>query len=207
MEIFPHEIHVSVRGSSLADFRADCAALGVKPLVLDLQDREGLSVMTDVMTSSKMRGTTEEALLTARRLSDDLSERGHAVVRMKVETVPWHPMTPRRGDGRAMPTDCYFESHIAVRTTAERLDALSEAARLSGCHRSRNPLKEDASGLTVMLTLRLTSGCLEEFRDRVDALSAILTEFGFEVLKTEVEFAVRDSRIGHDRAWIEGVSA
>jgi hypothetical protein len=54
MTTYPHEIHVTVRNADIAAFRAFCAAHSLKPIVLDLQDRTGTTVIQDVMTSERI---------------------------------------------------------------------------------------------------------------------------------------------------------
>lgn len=200
-KVLPFEVHVTVRSPDIAAFREFCSGIGVKPIVLDLQDREGTSVLTDVMTSSKITGTDRDAYNHATTVATCLRIAGFEVVRQKIESVPWHPNAPKRGESRPMPSGSYFESHLAVTTTADRLDDLAAVAKATGCHRSRNVFKRDGNTLVVMLTRRVLDGSHEEFSADVDRIASEIRSAGFEVGKVEIEFAVWDSKVEHDKAW------
>lgn len=109
----PYEIHVTVRTGDIVEFQTACKVLDVKPIVLALQLPNTTQTMQDVMTSSVHIGTNSSAATAANRLAGELMLVGFDVVRIKVETVPWHPAAPTLL-GDLMPTDCYFESHVAV---------------------------------------------------------------------------------------------
>jgi len=115
-------------------FKEACASLStdkirVKPIILDLQDKEGDNVFIDTMTSSTFMGDNNSAYYEMKRISEGLSSQGFKVIREKIETVPWHPAAPSKVDGNsAMPKDCYFETHFGVRTTDAHLSELREFA-------------------------------------------------------------------------------
>lgn len=206
----PYEIHITVHNPDLDAFRAACADLGVKPIVLDLQDKSGGSVVGDVMTSSKAFGDNATAYEEVRRIADGLKARGFAVVREKVETVPWHPAAPRWRDGRAasiMPQNCYFECHFGVMTTRERMDDLTVIAKGLDCHRSRNVFKAHEDGtVTVMMTRRVYEGTYESFKDEVARIEAMMGRMGFPLDRVVVEFSIYDTKVGHDAAWLRATA-
>jgi hypothetical protein len=207
----PYELHLTVKEAVPAVFRHDCAALGVKPVFLALQDRGGQDLMSDVMTSSTHFGNNATALVELDRIADGLSATGYAVVRRKIETVPWHPMAPSSVNGVAkMPDGGYFESHMNVILQAPS-EAAIEAQRtllqglatLHGAHLSRNVFKQiSPTACTVMLTLRSYVDTRERFSARRDALAQDLTNEEFTCEKLVTEFSIFDSKTTHDAAWL-----
>jgi hypothetical protein len=202
----PYEIHVTVKTDTarIPQFREACKDIGVKPIVLSLQTARSAHVMQDVMTSSVFLGNNASAYNAATEVSKQLVDRGFEVVRVKIETVPWHPAAPRFV-GDVMPKDCYFESHVAVKTSAARQERLASLASSYDAHMSKNIFKivgED--NFVQMMTIRWYEGIYEDFDKTVDEFIAILNEDGFELDKKIVEFSVYDTKVNHDAAWIAG---
>jgi hypothetical protein len=206
LETYPFEIHTTIRKpGSIPQFCNDCTSIGVKPIILDLQAHTGTTVIEDVMTSSRMIGTDSDALCEAARIVEALVGMDHHVVRTKIETVPWHPAAPSRANGKTMPKDRYFESHLAVTLPDSSVDQLRTLARGLKAHISRNVFKRRRNGdVVLMLTLRDPDRdtVAEEFRDYVDYTVMTLRDAGFSVGEVEVEFAIFDSNVDHDAAWI-----
>lgn len=207
----PFEIHITVEDAIVEDFKAACSSLGVKPIFLALQDRDGNARMRDVMTSSVHLGDSTTALVEMHRIANGLKDHGFRVVRNKIETVPWHPAAPSDVDGvRSMPQGCYFESHLNILVKAatdedrERVQGrLKGYATVLGAHLSRNIFKEySPTEFTVMMTLRSYDATRETFQIKVDKLVAGLKEGGFEMEKIIVEFAIYDDKNAHDAAWL-----
>jgi hypothetical protein len=185
----PYEFHVTVRTKEIERFKATCAAVGVKPIVLDLQNQDGESVMHDVMTSSTFIGDNPGALHEMERIAVGLTEANFEVTRKKIETVPWHPAAPdvsAVGEAPEMPKDCYFETHFGVICTPVRRGELQRIAKQLDAHLSRNIFKKLATA----------------FKKRVDDIDATLKEMGFDVDKVIVEFSVYDTKVHHDASWL-----
>ena len=222
----PFEIHITVDLEKLLEtnftidhFREDCKSIEVKPIVLDLEMKEGS--IKDVMTSSKHFGDNRTAYEEANRIVDELTSLGYKVVRKKIETVPWHPAAPTRRTGRPIPNGCYFESHIGVTITPDEKEALQEFVQglnrrctkagiieLGGtCKLSQNFFKKskDVSKFVNMLTYRDNITCKEDFEHAVDAIKWSLDKCGFEFEKVEVEYALYDTNVNHDSKWILGL--
>jgi hypothetical protein len=201
----PYEFHITVHTSEIERFKGTCAALGVKPIVLDLQNQQGESVMHDVMTSSTFMGDNPGAYNEMERIAVGLTEAGFKVVRKKIETVPWHPAAPEAHEGNTppMPKDCYFESHFGVVCTTLRRGELHGIAKQLDAHLSRNIFKKlDGDSFKIMLTARSYEGTATQFKQRVADIEATLKEMGFDVDKVIVEFSVYDTRVNHDSSWI-----
>lgn len=203
----PYEFHITVRTNEIERFKGTCAALGVKPIVLDLQNQQGESVMHDVMTSSTFMGDNPGAYNEMERIAAGLAEAGFEVVRKKIETVPWHPAAPDAidvpEDKQEMPKDCYFETHFGVVCNDARRDELHGIARELDAHLSRNIFKKlDGENFKIMLTARSYGGSATAFKARVVSIEERLKGAGFDVDKVIVEFSVYDTRVNHDSSWI-----
>lgn len=197
----PYEIHVTVARADVEGFKSVCGELRVKPLFLALQLAAG-GVASDVMTSSIHMGSDASAFAEVDRISRGLYDAGFDVVRTKIETAPWHPMAPSMENGRSAPPGCYFESHLAIACPAggrERLETLSTSL---GLHLSRNLMKANGDGSgTVMATARSYVSTGEDFLAEAERCRSMIEAEGFTVDKLIVEYAMFDSRVGHDAAW------
>jgi hypothetical protein len=200
----PFELHVTInQPDDIEAFKEDCKAINVKPIILDLE-HDFETVMTDVMTSSVIVGTNTDAYNKVNEIGEYLTGKGYNVVRLKMETVPYHPMAPSILDvNPVMPEGCYFESHIGVLITSDRKEALSNLAKEYGAHMSRNYFKKNIDGSFVnMLTLR-REDTYEEFLEILTSMKQDLTRDGFTFEKEVVEFALWDTKISHDSKWIK----
>lgn len=201
----PYEMHITVKATSdrIPQFQQVCKDIGVKPIVLALQTTQDTFVMQDIMTSSVFLGDNASAYNEAMRISGELSSHNFDVVRVKVETVPWHPAAPRFV-GDPMPKDCYFESHVAVRTSSDRQGELADMARTHNAHLSKNIFKIiDETNFVQMMTLRWYEGIYGDFDQMVDSFIKDLAAHGFELDKKIVEFSVYDTKVSHDAAWLK----
>lgn len=217
----PFEIHITVDAESysiknfgLEEFKSDCVDINVKPIVLDLEMKEGS--IKDVMTSSKHFGDNRSAYEEANRIANELTSFGYKVVRKKIETVPWHPAAPVLSKGE-IPNGCYFESHIGVAITPDEKQRLSDLVNntlcnfdeveLSGtCKLSQNFFKKskDGSKYVNMLTYRSNKCGSPTFKLEVETIKEVLISNGFEFEKVEVEYALYDTNVNHDAKWILG---
>lgn len=228
----PYEIHVSIDASdiNIDDFKSICSEIGVKPIVLDLEINSG-SPIKDVMTSSKHIGDNRSAYDECIRISEFLSESGLKVLRKKIETVPWHPAAPKTGNGH-LANNWYFESHIGVTIlphqkqklnilstffnnsyilgnspefqTINRLKGFNPISLSGTTNLSQNFFKKsnDGSKYVNMLTYRCHKGNYPNFQKEVEDIKLYLKSNGFEFEKVEIEFAIYDSNVNHDLAWI-----
>jgi NTP pyrophosphatase (non-canonical NTP hydrolase) len=200
----PYEIHVSVEEASSPDsFRAACASLDVKPIMLDLQSQNS-GIIKDVMTSSVFFGTNKGAHDEMERIAAGLTGSGFSVVRKKIETTPWHPAAPSEANKAAMPPNCYFESHLNVRLKPSQNNSrlLKEIADMHHAHLSRNIFKKYADGTTsVMITYREYTGTAEKFAIQVKHLHDALEANNFDVDKLITEFSVYDTNVKFDAEW------
>lgn len=214
----PYEIHITI---SLEDdhrieveleaFRAACKEVDVKPIILDLQMKNGTA--TDYMTSSKHYGSNATAYEEMKRISTWLTSRSFNVVREKIETVPWHPAAPTK-NFPDMPEGCYFESHISTIISTDdekkRLRWLIEnfndaiAHDVNAVRLSRNPFKVLEDGNYVqMMTFRRYNGTYEDFKKKNAMLRAETKRRGFTIKDVVTEFSIYDTMVSHDDSWIK----
>jgi NTP pyrophosphatase (non-canonical NTP hydrolase) len=210
----PYEIHITVGTEfvwdrwkrdkydfEVEDFRSCCEEIGVKPIVLDLENA-GESVMKDVMTSSHIYGDNKIAYEESIRIAEHLETCGYVVTRSKVETVPWHPAAPVN-TGDKMPENCYFEAHIGCIITPEQKDKLQEIAERVGSHLSRNYFKKLPDGKFVnMITHRSYGDLYKHFDGQVEYLKGLLESNNIHFEKVITEFSIYDTNVSHDNKWL-----
>lgn len=205
----PYEIHVTIKnpgidfdGVNLIDnFIYECKELGVKPIVLDLENN-GENVMKDVMTSSHHFGDNRSAYEEASRLRDYLGK-GFEVLRVKIETVPWHPAAPVN-EGDKMPANCYFEAHVGCIISIDEKLKLSHLAQTFGAHLSKNAFKKIEDGKFVnMVTLRNYDCTYSSFKAEVDDFVNSIKKEDILFEKVETEFCLYDTKISHDYLWLK----
>lgn len=200
----PYEIHVTVKTDNIDNFKQICTEANVKPLLLDLQNATGGSVLQEMMTSSIHIGNNSSAYSELQRIVGCLIAKNIPVVRQKIETVPWHPAAPsEKHASPVMPKDCYFESHLAVIVNKSNIDDLRELVSNYNCHLSKNIFKRiDDENFVIMATYRKYDGVFESFKKSLEKIKNEILRGGFEIEKTIVEFSVYDSRVHHDAAWL-----
>lgn len=204
-EDIPFEIHITVdlENDDLYEFKELCREIGVKPIILDLEN-SGETVMKDVMTSSHHYGDLASVNDEVERILYFLNKEKFNVVRVKIESVPWHPMAPRTADADiTMPKDCYFEAHIGCIIDNSQKERLAGLAEKCNAHMSRNKFKNLEGGKYVnMLTYRAYHGTYEIFEKELNSIQRLLNGYGIEFEKVIIEFAVYDTNVNHDSKWL-----
>lgn len=196
------EVHITVDEGRLEEFKTDCLLIGVKPILLDLYTNEG-DVIKDLMTSSVHKCETDEIFREAEKIVTVFKNRGYNVSRVKIETVPWHPDAPSVKNPRAFNVGQYFESHLAIKCKESDIEKLQKITRINRLHLSKNVFKKnDGEIITIMATLRWYYGVIEDFKEKLSEMKALIQAAGFEIEKEIVEFTWFDSKIDHDNIWI-----
>lgn len=201
----PYEIHVTVEEADVEHFRAVCAELQVKPIVLDLHLHQG-GVIKDIMTSSKFYGDNRGAFEYMKGISAGLTKAGLKVVREKIETVPWCPAAPsEKHSTYYMPPGCYFECHFGVLVhNDDELERLKGKAVDLNAHLSKNVFKrfEDGS-YVIMFTYRDYATTRENFRRNIDTIKEVLATNQLTVEREVIEFSIYDTKVTHDSQWLQ----
>lgn len=205
---YPYEIHLTVRNPDPTVFRTACHLHGMKPLFLDLQTRTGTSVMQDVMATHVIcaaEGAYIQVIKQLEELTRALHSYGLHVTRRKIETAPWNPLIET---AREHVVPGYWEAHVQVFVQDGMMGEVSQIAKETGAHLSRNIYKAGPTpGVNIyMMTLRDYQSDREGFEVRVRGLTRVITEFGFPIRKIEVEYAIHDSSHAHDADWLLAVS-
>jgi hypothetical protein len=207
----PYEIHVTIDSmvhsvpGLLHEFKTICQNNNLKSIIIELE-KNGETLMSDVMTSSVHYGDNNSAINAANEIANHFKINGYDVLRVKIETVPWHPAAPSVNDVNfSMPENGYFESHLRIVTTKQMKPILEKIAKQFNAHLSRNFFKKlNDNEYIIMMTLRDYKSASEVFIGKVNKLKEVLTNAAFAVDKTEIEFAVYDSNVDHDLEWIRG---
>jgi len=203
-ETVPYEIHITVKDANKELFKRRCKELGVKPIILDLQQNDGKTVFEDVMTSSKHFGNNSSAYAEMERIYTGLILEEFFVVRRKIETVPWHPAAPSKEHvNPTMPPNCYFETHIGVEVNDNTIGILRNISNLHDCHMSKNAFKTNEDGsYVIMVTYRAYDGTREEFLKKTTTIRKIIKQNKFLINNIVTEFSVYDTKMSHDNEWI-----
>lgn len=208
----PYEIHLTVElpdkkeeiEQYIEEFKIACAKAGVKPIMLDLQNND-ISVMKDLMTSSKHYGDNSSVYKEVQRIKYVLSGDGFIAVRQKIESVPWHPGSPRKL-GDKMPKGCYFESHLAIEMdgSQRKENQLRNLISYKGGHLSKNIFKKITEGKYIqMVTFREYDTYKNAFEENIKNTISQFKSNGFEIPKHEVEFCIYDTKNNHDYLWLK----
>eukprot|EP00004_Rigifila_ramosa_P008766 TRINITY_DN2010_c0_g1_i2.p2 TRINITY_DN2010_c0_g1~~TRINITY_DN2010_c0_g1_i2.p2 ORF type:complete len:224 (+),score=53.25 TRINITY_DN2010_c0_g1_i2:26-673(+) len=208
------EIHITThRANDVEAFRAACAALALKPVLIQLPAGEHA---TQLMTSSYVSGSLDKAAAQARQQADALQAAGFPASRVKVEAMISNAGVPdTAADAQASIAESagrYFEFHLKIAMRPGDYDAVNAVCHEHGARLARNAFKQHTDTEVVFIsTLRV--GSLSGRQAALAALEALrkaLTEAGsgkWEVLSAEREYVVMDSNIGLDRGWIDSVAA
>ncbi|KAJ3166549.1 hypothetical protein HK101_011923 [Irineochytrium annulatum] len=198
------EFHLTVSlptEAALIDLEQVSSELGLKLTVILLESGQHPH---QVMAGRYIVTNCHNALSAVQPYIDAFQVRGHAVTRVKIESLASNAGLPQDRHAKALdhPT-CYWEFHYKVELDPGDMPALRKLAGAhGGLHLSRNVYKRVAPGVAhVFLTLREFEdgrvGALERQKAAADALE----KGGYKVMKKEREFVVHDSNLGLDAGW------
>ena len=97
-----YEIHITLQVSDRQKFINDCNEVGVKPIVIETQNKSEFS--EQVMTSSKHSGSHYSFILS--ELCSKFLNKGYKILRRKVEIQP---------EEAVHPDHIYYESHLRLK--------------------------------------------------------------------------------------------
>eukprot|EP00004_Rigifila_ramosa_P008765 TRINITY_DN2010_c0_g1_i1.p2 TRINITY_DN2010_c0_g1~~TRINITY_DN2010_c0_g1_i1.p2 ORF type:complete len:209 (+),score=36.00 TRINITY_DN2010_c0_g1_i1:26-628(+) len=121
------EIHITThRANDVEAFRAACAALALKPVLIQLPAGEHA---TQLMTSSYVSGSLDKAAAQARQQADALQAAGFPASRVKVEAMISNAGVPdTAADAQASIAESagrYFEFHLKIAMRPGDYDAVN----------------------------------------------------------------------------------
>jgi hypothetical protein len=168
------EIHVTVNTKDVNGFVSFCEKNNVKPIVIDLQSKGGMSVQHDVMTSSKLKtNDINEAKSYLTNLSKILYSGGWEVCRGKIESSPFLDIVPSTTNDFIIGDEQYFESHLRIKVLESEIPNLRDNLKDLPIHISRNVFKKiDNEYCQLMATIRVFDGKYEEFKELVDTVES-----------------------------------
>ena len=184
-----YELHLTIENpKDSIKLQEACEEAKVNLITIELSSTE------DVMTSSKVSGQDEDALAEANKIEAILVSHGFNVLRKKIEAPPWHIRA-------SMPFEeqNYLEAHIPVEV--EGPTALLELAKVASkvnAHLSRNALRPGIH----MVTYRSREDKGSFYKSLLKVEEA-LWAVGFPG-SYRVEFALYDTNVKHDEAWLKG---
>jgi hypothetical protein len=190
------EIHLTVETDDISKFRYDCSMVGVKPLLIELQNlSERKTLQKDVMTAKSFKGGDWKKEL--RDMAESFKTLGYEVLREKVEVNPYTFSIDR------VSGSTYYESHVRIVANNDNILTLATLCRVHGFHISKNAFKViDPDNYYMMATLRMYDTTLDMFIKRLDKFKFWLKSDGYKYDKVEIECAVYDSNVKHDKIWI-----
>lgn len=186
-----YELHITTApDSDVTRWTAVCAALGIKPLVIELDEGEHTR---QVMMAARFEGTSSEAVLWRRRLEDAFRAAGFILARVKMEV----PLDKAADFERP----CYHEMHVKILCDEGLAHRLPAIAKATGLHLSRNALVPLDHGLGKWyLTARsyrvsyLEAGRV--FGERLQALQHHIPS-----IRMEMETVISDTNPSLDDGW------
>ena len=187
------EIHITVNTNQIDLFKETCVQAGIKPIVIDLQNSDGDSVMMDVMTSSKHKGLMWQT--EADRIKQILIENSFTPTRIKVEIPPFYEPVENG----------YYESHIRVITQVTRIQELRTIAKSLNSHLSKNVFKKLSDDVVYMM-ITARNDQRSKFNKNTTLLQRALDSSNFKYDKLETEYVIYDSCRAHDDKWINSLS-
>jgi hypothetical protein len=190
------EIHLTVQTDNIEKFKSDCLLVGVKPLLIELQNQAGKKkLQTDVMTAKSFK--EGDWVVELDKMVADFDKLGYEVIRRKVEVDPNHYGI------ESVTGDYYYESHVRVETTHKKLPVLAALSELNKFHLSRNKFKViNHKRWYQMATLRMYDRTLTEFKNTINDFLLDIGAHELKYDKIEVECAIYDSNVKHDNVWI-----
>jgi len=192
-----YEIHITVLTDDVIQFKLDCEKIGVKPIVIETQNKDKFEYQ--VMTSSKYKAIVnveQEYGFKADEITNKLLNKGYKIIRQKVEKSP---------DKIKSPNFIYYESHLRLKIPKSDLTLLEIVAKVCNeynFHLSKNIFKSDDEFIYQMITYRNYNQEYYDFINHVVNAKSFLDYSNIFCDKVETEEAIFDSNIHVDNNWL-----
>lgn len=199
-----YEFHITVENVDKSKFINFCKLEKIKPIILDLQNKDGKKIFEDVMTSHhKIFKSDEEAIQELNIVTEKLLNEGFNVVRKKIEADIKHQNIPTYKNNKKFIKGNYLESHLNVKIkNKDNLEKLKKIAKKFHIHLSQNMFKVNKDKtFTIMLTYRDGTVRLEDFQKKLKTIIDEITINKMEIEKEIIEYAIFDTKIDWDKKW------
>lgn len=192
-----YEFHITMSNANKEKFKNVCKNLKVKPIILDIQNKDGLKIYEEVMTSSTEKFTSDsEALGYLKKLSNHFKKDGFKIIREKIECETYHK------DVNKLLKNRYLESHLNIFIKNEQnINLAKEICKTYNVHLSKNTNKIKNDGYMLMVTYR--ENCkLNIFKEKLDKIKYELSKF-YIIEKEVIEYALYDTNLDYDKDWLK----
>lgn len=192
-----YEFHVTLQNANKEKFKSFCSVLKVKPIILDIQQKDSKSIYEEVMTSSTENFKTDlEAKKHLDYLVKKLKEQSFEVIREKIECEPTHK------DINKCLQNKYLEAHLNVFVKNDQtLENVTSICKNYNVHLSRNVNKQLENGFTIMITYR-ENVKLKIFKHKLNKIIKEIKQF-HNIEKEVIEYALFDSNLNYDTQWLK----
>lgn len=193
---YPFEIHLTIDNVRSEDlFIYNCKQHGCKPIILDLPVSEGSE--KQITTSSVVFGSPQDAYTQAKKLATLFEHQlYYDVTRIKIETVPWHPMTSEFNNKN------YFESHFTFIADDKEAARITSHCKSFGVHMSRNALRYEIDGMKKFMGTVRSSSYRQSHDITVERILKKLKDNDIVPIKSITEYAFYDTNRQMDRSWL-----
>lgn len=183
-EVF-HEIHVTVETDNEQAFYALCAENNIKAVTI-VDFRSEHDRMKHIMTSQRLKGTDEDALIELERIKSVFANLN--ILREKIETNLNADRDYSEG---------YFESHLDFEV--EDVDQFkSILPQIGGIRLSQNTRK---IGNKLLATVRDYKTTPELFIKKMEKIRDKFEDFGYKTEKLIIEYCYLDTYEDQDSGW------
>lgn len=190
-----YEFHVTLENADKELFKSFCYVNKIKPIILDIQTKDGNSIYEEVMTSNTLNLKSDyEALKYLYELSSKLKKNGFNVIREKIECETNHK------DVNKLLKSRYLESHLNVFIeNSKPLFDIKNICSKYNIHLSKNINKVQDNGYTLMVTYR--ENCkLHLFKRKLNKIKKEICDY-YIIEKEVIEYALYDTNLNYDKKW------
>lgn len=202
----PYEYHITFEFDkekySIEHLREICNRYNTKLVILEIPSVTG-DVYKEYMTSSNFYGKNSEAIQLCTELANNFRMEGLNVVREKVETVPWHPLSPQTTDTAH---DGYFEAHIEIPIDNDinpyTLFYLKRICSDFNAVFSQNIFKKYNDYYVQMVTIRKHNSCRKSMENIINDFTSKLKCISISTSTPLLEFCIYDTNKELDNKWM-----
>lgn len=191
------ESHITTRNGRRVQWITHCATLGVKPLIIELND--GTQPVQMMCTAGRAATSYPAALDETESLETWFTRKGHCIDRVKIEATLGAGV---RYDVIQAPAVVYYEAHIKLPLFDAEIPLLMDTSAAMGLAVSRTLLRPRSDGRTKwFLTDRCSSALSVDDAYVVFSETCALVSAAFCNVTMECEAVLYDSNSSVDDGW------